>query len=274
MSAEAIVATVAAVIALVALYFNWRMMRIAAETAKFAQQQINIARQVQIDSTQPYVWADIRPDEATGTLRDCDGTCCNQAPMRSLPARRADLGTRRSSRPTDQRQGIRRASRNTGHTSSSDEGQSHSRSLHTCSNMRRGERRRGEYRFRYCTVGSRRSRCTGTVRRWQALGNEVSAPGREFRMLRCISGRSSVLVEPNPSQVGPGHDCIGSRDVDPPPPVRYSAASEPGWYRRTAPLDRSVPCRLRRPCPSCIPGAAGRGSHVRQRGRVGYGALR
>jgi hypothetical protein len=43
------------------------MMRIAAETAKFAEQQIDIARQIQIDSTQPYVWADNPP--TSGPMR-------------------------------------------------------------------------------------------------------------------------------------------------------------------------------------------------------------
>lgn len=68
MSTEAIVAIVAAAIALAALFYNWRSAAAASRSAAAAADQVAIARQVQIDAAQPYVWADIRPDPATGTL--------------------------------------------------------------------------------------------------------------------------------------------------------------------------------------------------------------
>jgi hypothetical protein len=68
MSAEAIVAIVAAAIALGALYSSWRTTKSAALTAQAATEQTEIQRQLRMDSSQPYVWADLRPDDATGTL--------------------------------------------------------------------------------------------------------------------------------------------------------------------------------------------------------------
>jgi hypothetical protein len=67
-SPEAITAIVAAGIALVALYFSWRTTQSARESARAAKEQSEIQRQLRIDAAQPYVWADIRPDEMTGTL--------------------------------------------------------------------------------------------------------------------------------------------------------------------------------------------------------------
>ena len=48
------VSVVAAAISLAALYFTW--------------QQTRIQRQVRIDAAQPYVWADVRPDDKVGTI--------------------------------------------------------------------------------------------------------------------------------------------------------------------------------------------------------------
>lgn len=49
------------VIAAVTLYFNWQYTR-------RAQEQTKLQRQFRIDAAQPYVWADIVPDEVSGTL--------------------------------------------------------------------------------------------------------------------------------------------------------------------------------------------------------------
>lgn len=51
----------AAVVALVALFFTG-MSAISANT------QTKIQRQLRIDAAQPYVWADIRPDESVGVI--------------------------------------------------------------------------------------------------------------------------------------------------------------------------------------------------------------
>jgi hypothetical protein len=68
------VAIVAALIAAVALYFNGlsarvadRAGRAADRAARAAEEQTKIQQQLRIDAAQPYVWVDIRPDEA-GTL--------------------------------------------------------------------------------------------------------------------------------------------------------------------------------------------------------------
>jgi hypothetical protein len=56
-----VVAVVAAVISAVALFFNWQYTRTAVEQTK-------IQRQLRIDAAQPYVWADIVPDEVSGVV--------------------------------------------------------------------------------------------------------------------------------------------------------------------------------------------------------------
>ncbi len=68
MSAEVVVASVAAAAAVTALYFNWRSARAAARAAKAAEDQSEIQRQIRIDAAQPFVWVDIRPDALTGIL--------------------------------------------------------------------------------------------------------------------------------------------------------------------------------------------------------------
>jgi hypothetical protein len=62
------VAIAAALIALAALYFNWRSTQAASRAAHAAEEQTKIQRQLRIDAAQPYVWVDIRPDESQGTL--------------------------------------------------------------------------------------------------------------------------------------------------------------------------------------------------------------
>jgi hypothetical protein len=64
----AVAAVVAALSAGVALYFNWRSARAADSSARAAEEQTKINRQLRIDAAQPYVWADIRPDDSQGTL--------------------------------------------------------------------------------------------------------------------------------------------------------------------------------------------------------------
>jgi hypothetical protein len=62
------VAIAAAIIAAVALYFNGLSTRAADRAARAAEEQTKIQKQLRIDAAQPYVWVDVRPDEATGTL--------------------------------------------------------------------------------------------------------------------------------------------------------------------------------------------------------------
>jgi hypothetical protein len=67
-NAETWVAIAAALIAAAALYFNWQSTRAASRAAHAAEQQTEIQQQLRIDAAQPYVWVDVRPDDATGTL--------------------------------------------------------------------------------------------------------------------------------------------------------------------------------------------------------------
>jgi hypothetical protein len=62
------VSIAAALIALGALYFSWRSTRAASRAAMAAEKQTKIQEQLRIDAAQPYVWADIRPDDAQGIL--------------------------------------------------------------------------------------------------------------------------------------------------------------------------------------------------------------
>lgn len=68
MTGETVVSILAAVIACAALYFNWRSTEAAKRAAHAAEEQTEIQRQLRIDAALPYVWVDIRPDDATGTL--------------------------------------------------------------------------------------------------------------------------------------------------------------------------------------------------------------
>jgi hypothetical protein len=67
-NAQTWVAIAAALIAATALYFNLQSAHAADRAARAADEQTKIQRQLRIDAAQPYVWADVRPDEATGTL--------------------------------------------------------------------------------------------------------------------------------------------------------------------------------------------------------------
>jgi hypothetical protein len=64
---ETWVAIVAALISVVAAVFNWRSTQAAEREAHAAEQQTRIQQQLRVDSAQPYVWVDIRPDDAQGT---------------------------------------------------------------------------------------------------------------------------------------------------------------------------------------------------------------
>jgi hypothetical protein len=64
----AVAAVVAALSAGVALYFNLRSASAADRSARAAEEQTKIQRQLRIDAAQPYVWADIRPDDSQGVL--------------------------------------------------------------------------------------------------------------------------------------------------------------------------------------------------------------
>lgn len=75
MNAGTWVAIAAAVIAAVAVVFNGlytraarHATRAAERAASAAEEQTKIQQQLRIDAAQPYVWADVRPDETTGTL--------------------------------------------------------------------------------------------------------------------------------------------------------------------------------------------------------------
>jgi hypothetical protein len=67
-NAETWVAVAAALIAAAALYFNWRSTRAAGRAARAAEEQTKVQQQLRIDAAQPYVWVDVRPDDATATL--------------------------------------------------------------------------------------------------------------------------------------------------------------------------------------------------------------
>jgi len=68
MNPETWVAVAAAVIALAALPFNWRSARAAERQVRAAEAQTQLQQQLRADAAQPYVWVDIRPDRAAGTL--------------------------------------------------------------------------------------------------------------------------------------------------------------------------------------------------------------
>jgi hypothetical protein len=68
MNPETWVAVAAAVIALAALPFNWRSARAAERQLHTAEAQTQLQQQLRVDAAQPYVWVDIRPDQAVGTL--------------------------------------------------------------------------------------------------------------------------------------------------------------------------------------------------------------
>jgi hypothetical protein len=68
MSAEVWIAGAAAAIALAALPLNWAAVRIANRSARAAEMQTQLQQQLRLDAVQPFVWVDIRPDQAVGTL--------------------------------------------------------------------------------------------------------------------------------------------------------------------------------------------------------------
>jgi len=73
----AIGAVVAGVIAAVALYFSIRSTRAseraassADRAAKAAEDQAEIQRKIQVATSQPYIWLDVREDDSQGVLLD------------------------------------------------------------------------------------------------------------------------------------------------------------------------------------------------------------
>ncbi len=67
MNAGIWVGVAAVIVAAAALYFTGLSARAAGRAAAAAEEQSKIQRQLRIDAAQPYVWVDVRPDEA-GTL--------------------------------------------------------------------------------------------------------------------------------------------------------------------------------------------------------------
>jgi hypothetical protein len=63
---ETWVAIGAALISVVAAVFNFRSTQAAEREAHAAEEQTQIQRELRVDAAQPYVWADIRPDDAVG----------------------------------------------------------------------------------------------------------------------------------------------------------------------------------------------------------------
>ena len=68
MNAGTWVAIAAALIAIVAVYFNAQYTGAAARAARAAEEQTKIQQQLRVDAAQPYVWVDVRPDDVTGRL--------------------------------------------------------------------------------------------------------------------------------------------------------------------------------------------------------------
>jgi hypothetical protein len=68
MDAGTWVAIAAVIISLVALYFSRKSTVAAERAATAAEEQTKLQRQLRIEAAQPYVWADVRPDEDAGTL--------------------------------------------------------------------------------------------------------------------------------------------------------------------------------------------------------------
>lgn len=62
------IAVAAALIALLALYFNAQSTRAALRAARAAEDQTKIQQQLRVDAAQPYVWVDVRPDDVTGRV--------------------------------------------------------------------------------------------------------------------------------------------------------------------------------------------------------------
>lgn len=57
-----------ALAAIAALYYNYRSARAAERAAGAAEEQSGIQRQLRVDAAQPYVWADVRPDDVAGVI--------------------------------------------------------------------------------------------------------------------------------------------------------------------------------------------------------------
>jgi len=66
--ASAAAAVGSALVAWKALSYNRQSASQADRAARAAEEQTNLQQQIRIEAAQPYVWVDIRPDEASGVL--------------------------------------------------------------------------------------------------------------------------------------------------------------------------------------------------------------
>jgi hypothetical protein len=65
---ETLAAVGAAILAAVALYFNIKSTRAAVRAAQASEEQSVVQRQLRVDASQPYLWADIRLDDGSQSL--------------------------------------------------------------------------------------------------------------------------------------------------------------------------------------------------------------
>lgn len=70
MNTEMVIATVAVLIALASAVFTGVSVKHARRSADAAEAQVAGMRETNISASQPYVWADVQLNEATGTLID------------------------------------------------------------------------------------------------------------------------------------------------------------------------------------------------------------
>jgi hypothetical protein len=78
MDVSAWIAVIAAVIALLSGWYTAKAAKAAEGQSAEARRQTELQRQMYEDSLQPYVWADIAPDNAQGALLKL--TVCNEGP--------------------------------------------------------------------------------------------------------------------------------------------------------------------------------------------------
>ena len=65
-------------VALAALYFTWQQARAAASQTELARRQTDLQQRQHEEAAQPYVWADLRPDEEHGFVIAL--VLCNNGP--------------------------------------------------------------------------------------------------------------------------------------------------------------------------------------------------
>ena len=66
MEIETWISILAALAAIGALYFNRHSTKAAIRAADAVEKQTQVQEQIRIDAAQPYVWADVRPDDEIG----------------------------------------------------------------------------------------------------------------------------------------------------------------------------------------------------------------